>query len=394
MSFRIHSQSPELRRELEARLAELNGQIDEGFEYEVTAKLVPREQALARAGELARSADAESVFVADGTLAPEITPQPEASQEDDPDFAMGLPPVSDEQQAVEMPPTPLQTGSPRIDAQRIKDAAAARASQARATFKQAGTHTGAALKTAGEQAGHWMRGAGKWAAKKSGEVKAFGREVGSHLAAKSAEWKASFAARSAQRHERRQIESQAREERRRAAHREAELAAISAQIMLEQQKQEEKKRLAVAAPQRRPLIKPVVEPVSPKQEQQSRDPWPVWRSAFAGAACMALIAVFLLAGSGKQSGATPATSTELAKPAVVVPSHTAEQPAAPAVTPQPVTKIVEKPAPKPAARKRVAPRDDEEDSFQEVTVRHYSKASPLARPKKNANGVVQISDME
>jgi len=44
--------------------------------------------------------------------------------------------------------------------------------------------------------------------------------------------------------------------------------------------------------------------------------------------------------------------------------------------------------------KHVASSEDEEDVFQEVTVRHYPNASPLAPPKKNSQGVVQISDME
>src|SRR5438270_13866182 len=101
MSFRIHTQSPELKRELENKLAELDGQLDESFEYEISAEILPREQALARAQELAQSIGAESVFAAEGTLAPEPPQQPELPQEEDPDFAMGLPPVSDEPRTTE-----------------------------------------------------------------------------------------------------------------------------------------------------------------------------------------------------------------------------------------------------------------------------------------------------
>jgi hypothetical protein len=53
----------------------------------------------------------------------------------------------------------------------------------------------------------------------------------------------------------------------------------------------------------------------------------------------------------------------------------------------PVAKVA-----KLAARKRVA--RTENDGFEEVTVRHYPNASPIAPPKKDAKGVVQISDME
>jgi len=53
----------------------------------------------------------------------------------------------------------------------------------------------------------------------------------------------------------------------------------------------------------------------------------------------------------------------------------------------PVAKVA-----KLAARKRVA--RTENDGLEEVTVRHYPNASPIAPPKKDAKGVVQISDME
>jgi len=46
----------------------------------------------------------------------------------------------------------------------------------------------------------------------------------------------------------------------------------------------------------------------------------------------------------------------------------------------------------PSPRRRVARMQD--DTFEEVTVRHYPTASPIAPPKKDAKGVVQISDME
>src|SRR5947209_4274901 len=122
MSFRIHTQSPELKRELENKLAELDGQLGEGFEYEITAEILPREQALARAQELAQSIGAESVFAAEGTLAPEPPQQQEDPQEENPDFAIGLPPVSDEQRTAEEGRAIQEARPPRIDTQKTKDA--------------------------------------------------------------------------------------------------------------------------------------------------------------------------------------------------------------------------------------------------------------------------------
>ncbi len=89
MSFRIHSTSLELKRDLERKLAELDGQFDENFEYEISAETLPRGQALDRAQELAQNVGAESIFVSENVFAVE------KPQEEDPDFAMGLPTVTD-----------------------------------------------------------------------------------------------------------------------------------------------------------------------------------------------------------------------------------------------------------------------------------------------------------
>ena len=397
MSFRIHSQSPELKRELEDKLADLAGQFEEGYEYEISAAMLPREQALERVEDLAKEIGAEAVFIAEGVFAVE------APQEEDPDFAMGLPPVSEPQPAAENVPTteapavpepaPVhETRAPRIDTQKLRDSVNAAASRARDTVQRAGEKTGDALKVAGERAGHFMRDAGAWAARKTREAKTVGVELRSRLAAKSIEWKENSAQRNAQRKERARMEAEARAERQRAAHREAELAAISAQVMLERQKQEETSVEAPEPVRRKPETKPVLRPAAPMKEE--RDMWPVWRNAFVAAACIALIGVFLLATGSKQSNAVPPTSTELSQPVVVVPAHVVERPKPQAVAPQPAVQIPQKVVAKPSARKHVVSSEDEDDAFREVTVRHYPNASPLAPPKKNSKGVVQISDME
>ena len=415
MSFNIHTQSPDLKRELENKLAELEGQLDQGFEYEISAELLPREQALDRVENLANEIGAEAVFVAEGVFAVEAPQQPEAPQEEDPDFAMGLPPVSDEKRTAESGGTTQQQQrtaeggcatqnqesivpvqeirSPRIDAQKIKDAATAKASQAGAVLQRASERTGSALKVAGGRTAHFLRDAGEWTSQKASEAKVASGAMLSRLAAKSEQWMDSASEWNARRMERRQVELRSRQERQRAAHREAELAAISAQIVLEQEKQERAVQ-AAEIPQRKPEVKPVLPPSRVKHEQEGRDMWPVWRNAFAASACITLVGVFLLATGSKQSSAVPATSTELSKPAVVVPSHSVEQPKLQTIAPQAVAQVPQKTAAKPTAHKHVPAAADEDDGFEEVTVRHYPNASPLAPPKKNSQGVVQISDME
>src|SRR3954469_24108246 len=69
MSFRIHTQSPELKHELERKLARFEGQLDGDFEYEISAEVLPAEQALERAGSLAAETGADSIFVAAATFA-------------------------------------------------------------------------------------------------------------------------------------------------------------------------------------------------------------------------------------------------------------------------------------------------------------------------------------
>jgi hypothetical protein len=415
MSFRIDSSSPVIKRELESKLAEFQGQLDEGFEYEIAAQSLPREQALESAEGVAEQLGANSIFLSVG-LFPGHT---KLVEEEDPDIAIGLPTASDDKRTAEAPSTALRAGSsatqnenrtaeggcatqnsssatplqavhsPRIDAQKIKVAAAAKASLAGAIFKKTGEHTGAALKAAGERTANFTRDAGVWAGQKANGAKAVSGELRSRLAEKSAQWKNSFGQWSARRQERRRIESEARKARQRAAHREAELAAISAQIMLERQKSDEKARTATE-PRFKPQAKPVIQPAARNIETEERDFWPVWRSAFVAAACLALIGVFLLAGGGKQSSASPETSTELSRPAKIVPARTVEQPKPQPVMAKQAAEIPAKAAAKPAVRKRLALVRDGGDAFEEVTVRNYT----IAPPKKNAKGVVQITDEE
>src|SRR4051812_511509 len=72
MSFRIHTGSAELQRQLENELAALEGQLDENFDYEITAEVLPREQAMQAAKDLAGQIGAETIYVATGTIPPRL----------------------------------------------------------------------------------------------------------------------------------------------------------------------------------------------------------------------------------------------------------------------------------------------------------------------------------
>jgi hypothetical protein len=199
----------------------------------------------------------------------------------------------------------------------------------------------------------------------------------------AAEW-------NARRLQRQAEESKLRAERERAAHREAELAAAAAHMMHREQNQKEAEQTAIRQKAR-------VVPAAPVNSSDERDTWPIWRNAFAAAACLALVGIFLLAAGGKQSKASPATSTEIARPAlpeaVALPPVVNAAPQPKPVAQKPVPRVPIAKIAKSSSRKRVA-RVDANDGFEEVTVRHYPNASPIAPAKKDAKGVVQISDME
>jgi hypothetical protein len=393
MPFRIHTDSPELQRELESKLAALQGQLDENLEYEITVEVLPREQALESVEEAAKQVGAETIFVAAGTVGAEARPIIDSQQspveaaenntaEDlSTSLSAGSPSQTDECTAQTdgnsfLPSSVRLNRAPR-NTEKLKEAAAVTAAQARESLQRAGI-----------QARSMLSRAGMWTAQKAGEAQASTAEARLRLRAKSEQWKNSAAEWNAQRVQRKEAEIRLRQERQRAAHREAELAAISAQIMLERQKSDDKPSRAQEA-QKKPEPKPMIRPATNRLQKEERDMSPVWRNAFVAAACIALVGIFLLASGGKQTSAAPATSTELSQPSVVVPAHAAEhpkpQPIAPAASAQ-----VPQPATKPSAHKRVARARDEDEDFQEVTVRDYR----IAPPKKDAKGVVQISDME
>jgi hypothetical protein len=380
MSFRIHTESAELQRELESKLSSLKGQLDENFEYEISAEVLPREQALQAAKDLAGQIGAEAIFIGSETLAPEPV-QSEAPRtiEVQPEVPAVSSSENNRVEAAEIlsRPAPARVESaPRIDREKLKQAAAERAAQTRESLQRAGAQVSALLKRAGA-----------WTAQKTGEAQASAAEARVRFDEKSEQWKKSAAEWNAQRLQRKEAEIKARRERQHAAHREAEIAAISAHIMLERQRNDEKAQRAIKA-QRTPP-RPVVQPVPRKPATEERDTWPVWRNAFVAAACIALVGVFLLASGNKQTSAAPATATELSKPAVMVPSHVLEHPKPRAIAPHVIAQAP-KPAAKPSPRKQVARANENDDGFQEVTVRNYQ----IAPPKKNAKGVTQISDME
>jgi hypothetical protein len=390
MSFRIQTQSPELKRELENRLAELQGQLDGDFDYEISAEVLSRERALETSQKLAQHSGADTIFVAAGAFVAkqslgEISVN--TAVEEDPDFAIGLAPVRDEQHATEDGgATHLNDGDlqrQKSEKQKFQQAIEKKSAQAREFSAGVAAWTSSFIAVAARSSSEALSRAGEWASTKGAEAQVAGSALRKRIAEKIQQSRERAAEWNARRSERQAAESKLRAQRERAAHREAELAAVAAHIMHREQK-EKAERPAIR--QKARIVQNAT--VTPVRE---RDTWPIWRNAFAAAACLAVIGIFLLAAGGKQTKASPATSTELNQPAVAVPEHLAPRPKPAAAAPNaaPPSAKVEKPSP----RKRVA-GEQADESFQEVTVRHYPNASPLAPPKKDAKGVVQISDME
>jgi hypothetical protein len=387
MSFRIHTSSPELQRDLEQKLAGLKGQLDGDFDYEITAEVLPPEQALERASSLAAETGSDSIFVAAGTFTKQEVAIPEP---------VHVGPVSVPEPQPEVDTAPMTSAlqerrPPSFDAQKFRQSLSEKSAQARELSGKLASQTGSFMKAAGIASADAFGRASKWASQKRSEVQVLSSELKKQIAARAEESRRSAAEWNARRMERQAAEAKLRAERERAAHREAELAAAAAHIMHREQKKKEIEQIAV---RQQPRVTQTVPQVAGSPRE--RDSWPIWRNAFATAACLALVGIFLLAAGGKQSKASPATSTEVTRPAL---------PAALALPP--VAKAAAQP--KPAAQKRVgaipaakiakpSPRRPiartEDDGFQEVTVRHYPTASPAAPLKKDAKGVVQISDME
>ena len=383
MPFRIHTQSPELKRELERKLAGLESQLDGDFEYEISAEVLPAEQALERASSVAAELGADAIFVAAGTFATQEVEIPQPVHEE---------PVAAEP---ESQPSLIQTSSEErratsFDTEKIRRAVAETSAQARDLSAKLGSRAGSLMKTCGSASAHALSRSRKWASAKGADAKTVSGELRKRLAEKAEQSRQRAAEWNARRLERQAAESKLRAERERAAHREAELAAAAAHIMHREQKKKEAEQ--TATPQNASLV-PATPACEPNRE---RDTWPIWRNAFAAAACLAMVGIFLLAASGNQSNASPATSSENATPAL--PAALALPPVV-KVAPQrkPVAeKSVAAPESakfaKPSPPKRIARAEDE--GFQEVTVRHYPDAARTATPKKDAKGVVQISDME
>jgi len=385
MSFRIHTSSPELKRELEKRLATLEGQLDGDFDYEISAEVLPAEQALDRAGSLAAETGADSVFVAAGTFAKKEVKTTEPAHAE---------PVAPEPQpqisSATMTSAVEERRSPSFDTEKFRQSFAERSAQVRELSAKLASQTGSFMKSAGSASKNALGRAGEWASEKGAGARVAGGELRKRLAEKAEQSRQSAAEWNARRLERQAAQAKFRAERERAAHREAELAAAAAHIM----HREQKKETAQTAIRQKTRVMPHAPTVT--EPRRERDTWPIWRNAFAAAACLALVGIFLLAAGGKQSSASPATSTQVARPAL---PESLPLPPVVRAAPQP-TPAVQKPAAalpvakvaKVAARKRVA--QTENDGFEEVTVRHYPNTAPIAPPKKDTKGVVQISDME
>jgi hypothetical protein len=386
MSFRIHTSSPELKRALEEKLAGLEGQLDGDFDYELSAEVLPAEQALDRAGVLAAEVGADSIFVAAGVFAKKEVEIPEP---------VHVEPLANEPKPQVVPaPIPSsdqQRGEARFDWENFRQTFTDKSGRVRELSARLASQTGSFMKSAGSASKNTLGRAGEWASEKGADARVASGELRKRLAKKAEQSRQQAAEWSARRAERHAAGAKLRAERERAAHREAELAAAAAHIMHREQKNKEAEQTALR--QKARVVAPAPVATAPGHE---RDTWPIWRNAFAVAACLALVGIFLLAAGGKQSSASPASATENARPALpqglpLPPVVKAAPQPRPAVQ-KPVAAVPVAKVAKPSPRKRIARTQD--DGFEEVTVRHYPNASPIAPAKKDAKGVVQISDME
>src|SRR5256885_6742729 len=138
MSFRIHTGSAELQRQLENELAALEGQLEENFDYEITAEVLPREQAIARAEEVAQQIGAETIFAAAGTVGPEPVPIETPRPIEIEPKVTSIARVKDSRviaQAISEPAPVHSARAPRIDTEKLKQAAAERAAQMRESLQ-------------------------------------------------------------------------------------------------------------------------------------------------------------------------------------------------------------------------------------------------------------------
>jgi hypothetical protein len=384
MSFRIHTSSPELKRDLEKKLAELEGQLDGDCDYEISAEVLPAEQGLERARSLAVETGVDSVFVAAGTFAKKDVELPAPTHVE--------PTVADPEVH---PVAPVQSGDQQpsrlsFDSEKVRQTLTEQSARARELSGKLAARTGSFVKSAGASSANGIKQTSKWLGERGAQARLAGGELRKRFAEKAERSRQQAAEWNARRLDCQAAEAKARAERERAAHREAELAAAAAHIMHREQKKEAEQ----TAMRQKARVIPPAPPITERVHE--RDTWPIWRNAFAAAACLALVGIFMLAAGGKQSKASPATSTENVRPALPtglpLPSIVKVAPQAKPVAQKPVAALPVAKVANPSPSKRVARMQD--DTFEEVTVRHYPNASPIAPPKRDAKGVVQISDME
>jgi len=144
MSFRIHTSSPELKRELEKELAGLEGQLDGDFDYEISAEVLPAEQALDRARVLAVEVGADSIFVAAGAFAKKEAEIPEP---------VHVEPLANEAKP-QVVPAPIQISNQRrsearFDWEKFRQTFTEKSGRVRELSAKLASQTGSFMKSAG-----------------------------------------------------------------------------------------------------------------------------------------------------------------------------------------------------------------------------------------------------
>ena len=156
MSFSIHTSSPELKRELEKKLAGLEGQLDGDFEYEISAEVLPAEQALDRAASLATETGADSIFVAAGTFAKKEVKIPEP---------VHVEPLATEPEP-QVVPAPIQTSDQlrsanSFDSEKARQTLTVKSARARELSTKLASQTGSFMKSAGRRVEECARPRGR-----------------------------------------------------------------------------------------------------------------------------------------------------------------------------------------------------------------------------------------
>src|SRR3954469_19347965 len=152
MSFRIHTSSPELKSQIEKKLAELEDQLDGDCDYEISAEVLPAEQVLEGARSLAVETGADSIFVAAGTFAKKDVELPAPAH---------VEPTAAEPEVQPVAP-PVQSGNQQssrlsFDSEKVRQTLTEQSARARELSTKLASQTGSFMKSAGASSANGIK---------------------------------------------------------------------------------------------------------------------------------------------------------------------------------------------------------------------------------------------